>query len=88
MIQTMYSVFDCKAEVYGVPFMAPNDLVAIRFFSVEVQRVDSTNMLFLYPVDYDLCAVGSFDVLRGILTGVDEPRLVAAGLNCTKKVSI
>lgn len=55
----MYSVYDSKAQAYGLPFHAPNDAVALRIFGEAVN--DPSTQLNKYPEDFVLFHLGRFD---------------------------
>lgn len=63
MIRKMYSVFDCKAEVYGPLFPALTNGDALRFFSDTVLK-DGTP-LNTHPDHYTLFFIGDFDTSTG-----------------------
>lgn len=70
MKSNIYTVFDIKAKVYTLPFYAMNHEVAIRSFR---QKVNEPGHQFnLYPEDYALYFIGSFDDQNAILTPEHE----------------
>lgn len=55
----MFSVFDSKAAVFGVPFFMPREAAAIRAFS-DLSNDKSTSV-GMHPEDYTLYHVGDYD---------------------------
>lgn len=64
-VQGMYSVFDAKAESFGVPFYAENDNVARRIFGDAATGKDT--MLHAHPEDFFLYKVGEFRSDEGLV---------------------
>lgn len=54
-------VKDLAAETFGTPFFVPNQAIALRTFSNEVNRMDEKNTLFSNPEHFELYQVGTFD---------------------------
>lgn len=63
MKQRLYSVYDKKAESFGVPFASPNDATAIRIVQ-NTARTPETN-INMNPEDYLLYSVALFDMENG-----------------------
>lgn len=57
-VKNMYSIKDTVAEEFAPPFVANTDGVAVRMFSNALKGN-------LYPKDYELYCIGSFDVSLG-----------------------
>lgn len=66
MKHEIVAVFDKKALTYALPFFSSHITVALRMFRAEVNRDDGKNMLALYPEDYDLVYLGTFDDEGGV----------------------
>lgn len=66
----MYSIYDVKAQSYGVPFFSPTDGLAIRSFSQLCQ--DSNSTVFSYPEDFTLYRLGEIDLVTGEVSGNDR----------------
>lgn len=69
----LYGVYDRKAQVYGQPFIAENDDAAIRAYYSDFYRVymDSPSSPFvMFPEDFDLCRIGTFDINSGVVASV------------------
>lgn len=72
----IYCVRDVKTNVFNLPFCQKSDGAAIRGFQQEVSRLDSNNMLNLYPNDFSLYRTGFFDEDTGTITALLQPELV------------
>lgn len=70
-----FSIKDLKTDSFHTPFPAAHQAVAIRSTLSEMSRPGSTSNLSLYPADFELWHVGSFDVERGKFKAV-SPTLV------------
>lgn len=66
----VYSVYDCKARVFGNPFYLMNDDVAMRSVARGVN--DSNTQFFHSPQDFQLRMIGSFDDANGVITPCDH----------------
>lgn len=79
----IYSLYDTKTMTYNKPFIEPSDTVAMRSLRMEVNRADPNNVLYMFPEDYRLYRVGSFDTDTGNIDTV-APELV---VDCETLVS-
>lgn len=70
MLQKMFCVKDVKVG-FGVPFVADNDAVAMRNFTVSVRQSDS--LMHWCKPDYALYCVGMLDTESGVVTGLETP---------------
>lgn len=70
----VYSVFDSKAGVFSAPTVYPNEQTAVRAFTTAVRSADS--QMFMFPEDFTLFLVGSWNVVEGKLCGVDKVSVV------------
>lgn len=73
MLMGVYSVFDRKAVAYGNLLFFVNDDLAKRSM---VEVMGERNNISLYPDDFDMYHVGSFNVGTGELFAA-TPRLAA-----------
>lgn len=64
----VFSVYDEKACFFGGPFYAKTDGEAIRSFNAAVQ--DSGSSIGMFPSDFSLYRIGSFDDGSGALEAV------------------
>lgn len=62
---SVYAIYDKKANRYDTPFFAFNDLFAKRRFHMMATNNTENNVLKEFLKDFDLCQVGTFDVLTG-----------------------
>lgn len=81
----IYAVRDEKAGLFNQPFCQKNHTVAIRAFSMEVNRDDPGNVLFHNPEDFTLYELGSFDEDNGALLRTDKPQPVATATSLKKE---
>lgn len=72
----MFSIYDRKAALYGVPFYQVNQATAIRY----VKQIGQKTPDFLE--DVELYEVGTFDPLRGVVEAYDKPIFVVNGVDC------
>lgn len=75
----IFTVYDTKASIYGQPFYAVTDGIALRMFSDAVNNNSPDNALNRYPEDFTLYYIGEFDDATGSVTGNLTPILVANG---------
>lgn len=68
MTTRFFTVFDSAAGLYLEPFSAPTAEVAIRGFRQAVNKAD--HQFNLYPDDYTLFEIGSFDPESGEIMGI------------------
>lgn len=76
----MYSVYDRKARTYAAPFSADSDAAAVRMFTQAVMSDDIA--LSQYPADFDLCKIGTFDLILGLLAAPEHIGPLVNGLVC------
>lgn len=68
MITNAYTIYDRKALVYGVPFFAATDGLALRMLTDAAN--DSSTQLFKHPSDFVLYRCGAYDDNSGQLLPV------------------
>jgi hypothetical protein len=66
----IYSIFDEKGERFDTPFCALSDLNAERHFQMMIQKNGS--LVSTFKNDFSLHKVGSFDVISGEITRLEE----------------
>lgn len=76
-MQKVFAVFDVKAAAYSNPVFLPTTGLASRMF-VE-QSSDPKSPVAMYPGDYSLYELGTYDPCSGKLTALPEPVLVMSG---------
>jgi len=79
----IYSVFDTKAQKFGVPFFQQNDVIAVRSFTRAVN--DPSTDLNAFPSDFALYNLGEFDDQTASLQVNPQPQLVCSALNVKEK---
>lgn len=70
----IYSVYDSKAQIFGLPFFLPNDDVASREF-VRLSN-DSNSLVAQFPADFKLFCLGVFSNDEGKI--VYDPYVVGS----------
>lgn len=85
------SIRDRKSEFFNSPFFVPNEAVAVRTFTQEVNRADDKNMLFTAAEDFELYVVGVFDDATGFLSpemheGNVRPRCIVVGSDVKRTI--
>lgn len=80
MILYVYAVRDRATDQYGTPMFLISSGQAIRSFTDEINRQESTNALYMHPDDFDLYALGSYDTHSGRFN-TEAPEQVAIGKN-------
>lgn len=81
----LYSIFDTKANKYGPIISFENDNTAIRSFMEMLISGDKNSMLALYPTDYLLFCVGSFNQDTGLVEPVSAPAHIISGFECIQR---
>ena len=71
-----FSIYDCKADVYNVPFFSVSSGVASRMFFDLVS--DSRSTIHAHPSDFTLYEIGDFDEKPGLVISYDKPHLVCS----------
>jgi len=74
----IYAIKDSKAKTYNTPFFQPTDVHALRAFKAEVNRAHDSNMIYLYPGEFDLVYLGEFNTISGCINS-EDPKLLANG---------
>lgn len=75
MIFTMCAVRDRAIDGFGQPIFVPHVGLAIRSFSDEINRSDST--MNAHPEDYDLYSIGHFDDSNGAVSPTQPAMLIS-----------
>lgn len=75
----MYSVRDSKGEIFHAPFYKHTHGEAERDFTSLVR--DEKSQLAMYPEDYDLYYLGTYDNVTGKLQSLDTPQHITKAVN-------
>lgn len=73
----LISVKDTAARSFNQPAFVPTPAVGQRSFSEAIN--DPQHDFYKYYSDFELYEVGAFDASTGVLTPLDEPRLIVRG---------
>lgn len=76
----IYSIYDVKAGMYGPAMSFVNDATAIRAFQEMICSGDNNSLLALYPADYILFCIGTYDQSAGLLTALPAPNNIISGM--------
>jgi len=77
-MNSLFAIYDRKAQYYLPPFTARTDADAHRVF---IEAVMSSNTpISQYPADFDLLRIGSIDLETGVLTPQSPPYPLVNGL--------
>lgn len=68
-------LYDAKAEKYATPFTSPNVAVATRDFFIACE--DPKSPMSQYKDDIELCLIGEFDEITGIIKPIEVITTVA-----------
>lgn len=85
MTISLYSILDIKANMYGSIMSFKNDQTAIRSFQEMLISGDSNSMLALYPYDYSLCCLGTFEQDTGVVIGNPYPQIIITGFDAVAR---
>lgn len=72
MLLEIYSLFDSKAAAYQMPMYFHSVSEALRFIQSELRRKPDS-MQSLYPADYSVTKLGTFDLQTGIILPEVQP---------------
>lgn len=75
-----FSIYDKKAQVYMRPFYAENEIFASREIFVAMQNEKIT--LAIFPEDFDLYCLATFEEKTGELLASPKPVYVTSILAC------
>lgn len=83
MIRNVYSVYDIKAELYGVPFFMHTNGEAVRAFKRLVS--DPQSLPSTAPGDFQLMHLGTFNDSTGQFSGNERPVNLGFGTDYVEK---
>lgn len=61
----IFAVKDEKTDEFHPPFFQTTPQAALRIFKTEINRVHETNQAYLYPEDFSLYYLGTFNQATG-----------------------
>lgn len=82
----MFSIRDTKGDVFHRPFYKNTQAEALRDFATGVNDPKST--MFLYPEDFDLYLVGTYDETNGRLTPSESPKHISKGIHLKRPAEV
>lgn len=80
MICNVYSIRDNKTA-FMQPMLDINDKAAIRNFKLAVANSPTGASMAVYPEDFDLYRIGTFDNETGVVSPTTVPELIYSGGN-------
>lgn len=76
ILLNIYAVLDRPANSFGTPIFIPSEAEAVRVFA---QAVNAPNtVLGLYPDDFVLCQLGTYDIILGRFENLPLPKQILA----------
>lgn len=75
MLINVYTIYDKKSDLFQAPFYGISHPSMIRSLQMRVNRSKDIPEN-LYPEDYTVYQIGTFDDLKGLLVGFDSAELV------------
>lgn len=73
MIHRVFSIYDAKACAFNQPFFSANQNTATR---AVMSSMGPESQLVKFPEDFVLMEIGAFDDEKGVLVGVELPKIV------------
>lgn len=80
-----YSIRDTKAEVFNTPFFQKTHGEAERSFRQLVS--DNKSMPSLYPEDYDLYYIGTYNDITGLVSPTETPQHIMKAVNAKNAIA-
>jgi hypothetical protein len=85
-MKKIYSVRDNKVDAYGVPFFVDSDVQALRELHVAVN--DNRIQLSIFPEDFDLYELGSFNEQTGKIDTLVVPKFITGAVSLKKQINM
>lgn len=79
MIRKVFSIRDSKSELFGTPFFNITHGEAERNFKTLVN--DPKSSVSVYPEDFDLYYLGTYDDITGKVVPIDSPEHLVKAVN-------
>lgn len=76
----VYAIYDVKSGMYGPAMTFVNDSTAIRSFQEMLTSQDPNSLLSLYPADYILFCLGSYNQQTGFIEALPAPMNILSGM--------
>lgn len=81
ILLNIYAVLDRPANSFGTPVFLPSESEAVRVFA---QAVNAENtVLGLYPDDFVLSQLGTYDLILGRFENLPLPKQILAAVPCS-----
>lgn len=76
MKHVMFSVYDLKGRLFGMPFYAPNVEIGTRYVAAAVNGGSADSMLSKFPSDFRLYKLGEFSDDDGAIEALAVPEMI------------
>lgn len=83
----VYSIFDAGAEAFTQPFFLPNDGLAIRAFSDNVNS-DTKNNISEHPDQFTLFKIATWDDKTGTLNKLEINKSLGLGISYKTEMQV
>lgn len=83
----MYCLFDSAASAFVQPFFMPNDGLALRAFSANINSKQETDIT-LHPEQFTLFRVGEFDDQTGKFEALATPMSLGIGVEFVENIVV
>ncbi len=84
MIHQVFTCYDCKAEIYLLPFYCQTKGQAIRMF--DDSSNDPSHQFFKHPEDFVLFQLGTYDDGIGVFDLYDVPIVLGRAIEFKKQL--
>lgn len=74
MKKLVFAVRDIKISCFNVPFIADNEITAIR--SLTQAMMQSETLLTSFPADFELFQLAEYDDIQGKYKNLDMPKFI------------
>lgn len=85
MLSRVFSIYDIKSCVFGMPFTQTNDMLALRTFGDLAN--DKATTICRHPEDFQLFEIGTFDDSKGLLENRVPVKLLASAVELKRSGS-
>lgn len=83
----IYAVEDTKSGEFRGIFLQRSNEAAVRLFTDAILHGEDS-MMRRYPEDYQVCRLGEFSELSGLIVGCDHPVVLATAVQIMRRSEI
>lgn len=80
----IYAVEDTKSGEFRGIFLQRSNEAAVRLFTDAILHGEDS-MMRRYPQDYQVCRLGEFSELSGVIVGCEHPIVLATALQVVRR---